>query len=637
MTTGQTEAMGAATIEPPGYAGRRSVPEMHWKGMAQRFWLPWGRMKVALGRAEPSSWSRGTQSAGSTDGSWVYTGRNLEPKQKLRESCSLYHATGTRTRNRTKRMSGARWAVFFTHIPLALLLAGIWIGSAGCQSGAPGQTERADSYRLTYSTYLGGSDFEQARDVAIDDRGYVYATGGTRSRDFLATYTFKTPGEKEAPAVHDLDVFVTKFDPAGAVVWSTVVGGPNYDRAYAIEVDSQGFVYVGGRGGNGFPVTKGAFQKAFAGGGEAGFYSNQDGFVFKLKPDGSDLVWASYFGGTDQGIVRDVDIDASGNVYVGAGFHPGGSYPTSVRGAFQKGFRPDPLGGNDTVVAKIEADGTEVLWATYLGGSSDDSPAPSVRVDASRYVYVAGTTHSPDFSMTQGAYDTSYNGEVDGYVAKLSPDGENLVFATYFGGSRNDSPGGTHGLTLDSEGNPYVAGDTTSTDMPTTPGAFQTAYHGGSTGKWQQDRDFFVMKLSADGSRLVGSTYVGGSSGDGPPEGVVVDRFGNVYFTGGSYSSDFPTTLGAFQKTNVAAAGKPNGVLVKLSADFSTLRYSTYFGGTGGGSLRAVAINANGDIAAGGLVEENWPLRNAHQSKYAGNWDTAIVKFVRTAIATTIP
>lgn len=116
-----------------------------------------------------------------------------------------------------------------------------------------------------------------------------------------------------------MDVFVTKLSPDGDLIWSTYLGGPNYDRAYAVEVDSKGDVYVAGRAGEGFPVTFGVVQEKFGGDNDANtLYGKQDGFISKISADGSKLIWSTYFGGFGRGFIRDIDIDVNGRVYVGA-------------------------------------------------------------------------------------------------------------------------------------------------------------------------------------------------------------------------------------------------------------------------------------------------------------------------------
>ena len=209
----------------------------------------------------------------------------------------------------------------------AVLLIGLTTPGGATEPLSPVQP--GPTYELEFSTFLGGSGQDQIRDVATDSQGNIYVVGGTASPDFPTTsgayQRIHNPGNPDMRGTVRYDVFVTKLDPTGRVLWSTLVGGRNYDRAYAVAADSQGFVYVAGRAGRGFPVTPGAFQTVFMGTVRANPvpYGEQDGFILKLKPDGSELVWASYFGADDTVIVRDMSIDREGNAYLASGYGSG--------------------------------------------------------------------------------------------------------------------------------------------------------------------------------------------------------------------------------------------------------------------------------------------------------------------------
>ncbi|MBL1218360.1 MAG: S-layer protein [Planctomycetes bacterium] len=465
-----------------------------------------------------------------------------------------------------------------------------------------------DCPTLYYSTYFGGSGYENLRDVAFDGEGNMYATGGTESSDFPTT-----PGAYDRTFNGWHDVFVAKFDPSGALVWSTLLGGPNYDRAYAIEIGDDGAVYVGGRAGNGFPTTPGVIQETFGGDvNHNGAYGKQDGFVTKLSNDGSTVLWSTYFGTDDRSFLRDIDVDQNGDVYLGVS-DLSRSLPYITPGAYQEQHG----GGDDLGVAKINADGTQVIWATYCGGPGNEGYGPSVRVDdTTGIVYVVSGATSGGAPVSGNAFDPSYNGGWEMYLCKFSADGSQLLYGTYIGGSGNEGVE-THNLAVDAQGHVFVGTGSDSSDYPTTSGAYQPIKHGLT--------DIVVSKFSADGSQLLASTFLGGASHDWA-EGLAVDNTGDLLFAGGSSSDDFPITPYACQSDR---AGGEDLIAVILSSDLTQLRFATFMGGSAGEGGRCVAVDAGrGRFLLGGHTpSDDWPVRNPEQSSLAGSDDGLIAAF----------
>ncbi|MBI5445249.1 MAG: SBBP repeat-containing protein, partial [Deltaproteobacteria bacterium] len=207
-----------------------------------------------------------------------------------------------------------------------------------------------------------------------------------------------------------------------------------------------------------------------------------------------------------------------------------------------------------------------LVWGTFLGGSpSGIEEGRGVAVDAAGHVYVVGQTGSSDFPTTAGAYDTTYNGFMDVFVAKLNPTGSALLYGTLLGGLGDDTAGG---IAVDGAGNAYVTGTTEGEGFPTTAGAFDAVTNGGP--------DAFVSKLNPTGTGLVYSTFLGGSSGD-RGYGIAVDASGNAFVTGYTTSSNFPTTAGAYDST---ANGYYDAFVTKLNPTGTGLVYSTFLGGS---------------------------------------------------------
>jgi uncharacterized repeat protein (TIGR01451 family) len=519
------------------------------------------------------------------------------------------------SRDRLMKRNGSEFYRLMLVLVLSMALPGMGSGSSrgaiASERAQPADAIQAVSassvkpYDLGFSTYFGGSSWEHARDVYVDGQGNVYMTGGTASPDFPATpgaydTTFGVGGTHVGSQGY-CDAFVAKFDPSGDLIWATFLGGPNYDRAYGIEVDSQGYVYVAGRAGPGFPV-KNAFQPTFRGANQ-GIYGDQNAFVAKLEPDGSDVVWASYVG--TGYMCRDIAIDADGDVYVPLEYLGSINPVLPPTSWFRNAYQSSVKGGSEFGVVKIEGDGPLVSWATWLGGSGNEGATASIRVDAGEYVYAVFNTFSSDLPKMPGVWDQSYNGAADYYVAKLVPDGSDLVFGTYLGGS-GDEWVSTHNLALDARGNVYVSTATNSPDFPETRGP-----HGpvGSS-------SIGVAKVSATGG-LVESVLIGGGGNDNP-DGIYVDAdSGNVFMTGESGSADFPITPATAYQS--AFGGNHDAILLWLSADFANLRYSTYLGGGAYDAGRSGFLGEDGSLYVTGSADgAGWPTVNAYQSAFAG-------------------
>jgi len=266
-----------------------------------------------------------------------------------------------------------------------------------------------------------------------------------------------------------------------------------------------------------------------------------------------------------------------------------------------------------------------LVYSTYLGGSGDDE-GNAIAVDSCGQAYVAGDTYSTNFPTRAGAYDRSYNGGEDVFITKLNSSGSALVYSTYLGGATGDEPYWSASITVDSDGHAYVAGTTTSTDFPTTPGAFQTTLRGPS--------DAFVTKLNHDGSGLIYSTYLGGDSYDAAYYGdaIAIDCDGHAYVTGFTDSFNFPVTPGAYQSM---LKGTENAFVTKLNSTGTGLVYSTYLGGSVQDDATGIAVDADGEAYVTGFTDStDFPhTPGAYQSSLKGIYNAFVTKLNRGGTA----
>jgi hypothetical protein len=383
----------------------------------------------------------------------------------------------------------------------------------------------ADGTGLLYAGYIGGSGNDSGNGIAVDTDGNAYVTGETNSTEA----TFPVVGGPDL--THNggnLDAFVAKVTADGtSLLYAGYIGGSGQDSGFGIAVDADGNAYITGLTGLGsteatFPVVGGP-DLTYNG----GVY---DAFVAKVKADGTGLLYAGYIGGSGEDQGTSIAVDTDGNAYV-TGF------TTSTEATFPVLVGPNLIqnGGQDAFVAKVNADGTGLLYAGYIGGSGEDS-GNGIAVDTDGNAYVTGETNSTEatFPVLVGP-DLTFNGFVDAFVAKVTADGTGLLYAGYIGGSGEDQ--GTS-IAVDTDGNAYVTGFTTSTE-----GTFPVVDDPDLTHNGGQDA--FVAKVNADGTGLTYAGYIGGS-GDDLGFGIAVDTDGNAYVTGYTTSTEgtFPVVGG---------------------------------------------------------------------------------------------
>ena len=420
---------------------------------------------------------------------------------------------------------------------------------------------------LDYSTYLGGSASDRGEAIAVDGAGSAYVTGYTYSANF------PTDGPYQGTLKGSGNAFVTKFAPGGTtLVYSTYLGGSTNDFGQGIAVDSQGSAYIAGYTySTDFPIVS-AFLATFP-----TVKGHLSGFVTKLAPAGNALDYSSYLGGGSPAAMDSawaIAVDGVGSAYV-TGYTNSSNFPT------QSPYQAQLAGQTNAFVAKVAPAGNSLVWSTYVGGSGTDQ-ALGIAVDAENSPYIVGLTSSTNYP-TQSPFQSQNNGE-DTFVTKFSPDGSKLVYSTYLGGGGYDWG---YAIAVDTAGSAYVAGQVGSNNFPTTSLAYQTTNHGFAQGGYNS----YVAKFSPDGSTLVYSTLLGGTTPSGDQAfAIAVDPEGSAYVTGVARSSDFPTQA-AIQTTNTAGYAV---FVSKFSPDGGQLVYSTFLGVSYGETGQGIAVDGAG-------------------------------------------
>jgi uncharacterized repeat protein (TIGR01451 family) len=314
-----------------------------------------------------------------------------------------------------------------------------------------------------------------------------------------------------------------------------------------------------------------------------------------------ELAYSTYLGGANNDRGRGIVLDSAGNAYI-TGYTYSSDFPTLSP------LQPINHGYTEVFVTKIKADGSALLFSTYLGGADWDE-AYGIALDSVGNAYITGFTYSTDFPTLNPIQPTNH-GNADTFVTKIKADGSALLFSTYLGGASYDE---AYGIALDSAGNAYIIGDTTSTDFPIL-NPIQPTRHG--------DYDVFITKIKADGSALLFSTYLGGSSYD-VANGIALDSAGNAYITGFTYSTDFPT-LNPIQPTN---HGVSDAFVIKIKADGSALFFSTYLGGASYEQASGIALDSAGNAYITGFTySTDFPTLNPLQPTNHGFYDAFVTK-----------
>ncbi len=443
---------------------------------------------------------------------------------------------------------------------------------------------------LTYSTYLGGSGYDMAFDVAADAQGNAHIVGLTLSSDF--PYQNPLQGSYGGSG----DVFITKLNYEGnALIYSTFLGGNSADTGISIAVDAGANVYVAGRTASSDFPTENPLQSMLSG--------SEDSFVAKLNSMGNTLVYCTYLGGSGNDKANGIAVDEGLNACI-TGYTNSINFPTA--NPIQETYGG---GDNDVFIVKLDEIGTSLIYSTYLGGNNNDR-GRAIAVDDEGNAYITGNTYSSNFP-TQSAFQAIFGGSWDAILAKIDNLGNSLIYSTYIGGSNGDMG---LDIAVDDENQASITGYTKAYNFP-TENPFQATYGGG-------EYDAFITKFSATGNTMIYSTFLGGSSDD-IGNRIAVDGSGCAHVTGYTGSSEFPT-----QNAYDASLDGNNDVFVtKFSASGNTLIYSTFLGGSSDDIGYGIAVDGSGcAYVTGNTYSSDFPTQNAYDASLDGSWDVFVTK-----------
>jgi uncharacterized protein (TIGR03437 family) len=443
--------------------------------------------------------------------------------------------------------------------------------------------------------------FEGARSVRTDRNGdlLVESAGGLIRHMRPRVYQMIAGQQIEIASAYRLDskkrlgFSLAQYDRTNPVTVDPVVqftryvGGARRDTAAAVAVDPSGNVYLAGETNSLGISAASAFQSNLA--------AETDAYVAKFTNTGA-LLWITYFGGSRSELALGVATDSAGNAYV-AGNTLSPDLPAS--GAQRALGSTDAYDG---FVAKINPTGTNLAYATYIGGNGEDW-VRGVAVDSAGGAWVTGWTRSANFPV-QSAFQGGYaGGGGDAFLTRVAPTGTSFTYSTYFGGEGQDQ---ASGVAVDAAGSAYVTGRTSSAAFPLVQSA-QTRIAGGPG-------DAFVLKLNPARNQLVFSVLLGGSDDD---YGIAVqsDENGGAYAVGYTKSANFPATRGAVQ----TALGGGSDIFV-AKVDEAGVSYATFIGGNGDDWAGGIAVDAAGTAYISGWTNSpNFPVRNAAQTTYIGS------------------
>jgi hypothetical protein len=450
---------------------------------------------------------------------------------------------------------------------------------------------------LDYASYIGGSGPDQGSSIAVDTAGNIYITGTS----FSTSLPIQTPYQDTL--MGRSDIFIAKFNPSGdTLLFATYLGGQDYDKATGISIDAIGnIVLTGTTRSHDFPI-KNAIQGSYGGG-------TSDAFVSKFNADGSELLFSSYIGGQDQDDGYGIAIDSQNDIYI-TGETSSNDFPLN------NAYQPRQSGHADAYVVKFNSEGSQKIYASYLGGSSYDS-ARSIAVDSRGFATITGITYSQDFPV-YNALQADIGGNSDAFISQLNADGTALKYSTYLGGASEDQG---LDIAIDNQNNAVIVGQTGNWFALSQQNNFPTKNALQTQGSGLQDG--FFSKISADGDELVFSSYFGGEKDDALTS-IAIDDQANLILLGTTESTTGLPVINALQQT---LQGNASDVYIaKIDNEGATTLFASYFGGSKNDKGLAIAVKDQTLYMTGTTASDSdFPSKNALQPLFGGGVDDMFI------------
>ncbi len=471
----------------------------------------------------------------------------------------------------------------------------------------------SNSLSLNFSTYLGGSDYDDIDDIILDSNGDIYIVGATKSLNLPTTEDAYAKSHNGGNGWEFFDVFIMKLRGDGQeILYCSYLGGSNIDYALGIMIDSQGYVYVVGKTySTDFPLVN-AYDSSYNGEGDC--------FVTKFSPDGSEILFSTYIGGSGEDHVFDFELDDEGNCVV-VGYTHSPNFPVITTN--QQPVCHFQEGPSDGFVFKLSSDGSELEYSMYLGGNEHDQCA-DVTLSSSGDVFIGSSTGSTDFPVKR-ALDDSLNGVTDCALTKLNASGH-ILYSTFFGGNDTEHP---RVIGLDDTGLVYVAGVTYGSPFPIV-GVTDPLFNG--------TRGIFLSIINLEGKEVIFSGVMKntrtGDDRSGVSTNIVVSKH-EVWISGYTECSQFPTTENVFNRT----LAKQDGFIALLNPVSCLLDYSSLFGGSEYDSILDIEISEDGYVFGVGYTDSpDIPIKKAlYPDKLGSEHDTDgfLFRFMMETTSTT--